>query len=99
MWPNNGSEWLLLVRPLCFAYQMVTVLGEALAQIHHTDILHTCVREAIPPMGQCVASILIEHSKTIADFILLPQIPVSFSVRLWRKTADRHSLPFSYYFQ
>lgn len=62
---------------------MVTVFGEALAQIHHTDILNTCVcGEHFPLMGQCVARIQIEHRETTAGLALLPsllpQTPVSF---------------------
>lgn len=49
MWPNNRAEWLLLVRPLCFAQQMVTVFGEALRSI--STILNTCVRAAFFPDG------------------------------------------------
>lgn len=66
MWPNNRVEWLLLVRPQCFAQQMVTVFGEALRYI--SAILKTCVREAFSLMGQLMDGILIGHSKTTKDF-------------------------------
>lgn len=64
---------------------MVTVFGGALAQIHHTDILNTCMcRKPFPLMGQRVARILMEHSKTTVGFALLPQIPFDFCEALGR---------------
>lgn len=56
-----------------------------LAQIHHTDILNTCVcGKHFPLMGQCVARILIEHSKALrSPPSLLLQIPISFLRGWW----------------
>lgn len=65
---------------------MVTVFGEALAQLYHTDILNTCVcGKRFPLMGQCVARIQIEHSKTTADSPLPSHLssPISLFVFCW----------------
>lgn len=66
---------------------------------------HVCVcGKRFPLMGQCVARIQIEHSKTTADFPLLPLLSSSKSLFVfcwaggWGRGKIGPFLPLSYYF-